>query len=155
MKPVRSSGAPCAIPPFRRDLLDLNAICCSSPDEREKSFCRAKLFELRECPLLCLRHPLPCFPPGAMLGKEIQGRPQLILTRTCPHKKSFRIGNKLVPQNCSSFPDGHFPAIKPASGMSEIGTGETANLDAKQMLYLSSEFFGALDFLLLFGQCKK
>mgnify|MGYP003537738193 CR=1 FL=1 len=60
-----------------------------------------------------------------------------------------------MPQNCPSFPDVHFPAIKPESGMSEIGTGVPANLDAKQMLYSSSEFFGALDFLVTFLAMKK
>jgi len=43
----------------------------------------------------------------------------------------------------------------PKNSTSEIGTGEQAKQEAKQMLVSQSEFFGSLAFLLLFGQCKK
>jgi len=41
---------------------------------------------------------------------------------------------RTVTQNCSSCETGHFLAIKPKSGTSEIGKGEKANQEIKQML---------------------
>jgi len=46
-------------------------------------------------------------------------------------------------------------AIKPKNSTSEIGTGEQAKQEAKQMLVSPGEFFGSLAFLVTFWAMQK